>query len=173
MMRVSPARLPRLMPDRTKHSIENVIGHPASLRDPLGLVERPVDPEIDAALPVLFFRLGKSGETARHGRTDVTVIAFGDAIEFIRNKSEPDPIGPIKTPQRLEDRAAKTGVPGRIRWERRRKIRTHQITRRRAERTERWIAGRGGVAVAGPERSCSLIGFANAGDGPPKIPVEF
>src|SRR5437763_9973366 len=161
------------MPDRTKRSIENVIGHPTSLRDPLALVERPVDPEIDAALPVLFFRLGKGGETAGHGRTHVTVIAFCYAIEFIRNKSEADPVGPIKTPQRLEDRAAKTGVSGRIRWERRRKIRTHQIARRRAERMKGWVPGRGGVAVTGAEWSCSRIGFANAGDGPPKIPVEF
>lgn len=45
-----------LMP-RLHGMLEHVVGHAAALRDALGLIENPVDTEIDAALPILFLRL--------------------------------------------------------------------------------------------------------------------
>jgi hypothetical protein len=45
-----------LMP-RLHGVLEHVVGHAAALCDALGLVENPVDAQIDAALPVLFLRL--------------------------------------------------------------------------------------------------------------------
>ena len=46
-----------LLPSMTweQEMCEYIVGHAPALRDALGLVEGPVDTEIDAALPVLFF----------------------------------------------------------------------------------------------------------------------
>ncbi len=43
--------------DRGEGAVEDPVRHPPPLRNPLALVERPVDPEVDAALTVLLFRL--------------------------------------------------------------------------------------------------------------------
>ena len=49
---------------------EHLIRHLAALIDALGLVERPVDPQVDPALPVLLLGLGERGEAAgMSGRT--------------------------------------------------------------------------------------------------------
>ena len=59
--RRAPASAQR--PERVR---EHVVGHAPALRDALGLVERPVDAEVDAALAVLLLGLRERREAARH-----------------------------------------------------------------------------------------------------------
>src|SRR2546430_10718028 len=110
--------------DRREGVVEDVVGYVAALGDRLGLVERPVDAEINPALAVFFFRLREIGEAARHVGTHVAGVVFGHAVEFVGDKSERDVVGPEKSSQRLEKCATKAAVPGRIRRKRRCESRT-------------------------------------------------
>src|SRR4051812_5647754 len=50
----SSSRMPRLPPYAgPEGAVEDIVGHTATLRDPLGLVEGPVDAQVDPTLAVL------------------------------------------------------------------------------------------------------------------------
>src|ERR1700730_12858718 len=112
--------------------VEDVVGHVAALGDGLGLVEVPVDAEINSALAVFFFGLGESGEAAGHERTDVAGVVFGHAVEFVGDKGERDVVRAEKSAHCLEDRAAKSAMSGRIGRKRRSEIRAGEIAGGRA-----------------------------------------
>ena len=88
--------------DRGKGVVEDVIGNATALGDALGLVERPVDTEINATLAVFFLSLGKGSEAARHIGTQVAVMVFGVAVKFIGDKREGDGIGAKETAHGLK-----------------------------------------------------------------------
>src|SRR5256886_16086633 len=115
--------------DRREGVVEDVVGYVAALGDRWGFVERPVDAEINPALAVFFFGRGEIGEAARHVGTHGAGVVFGHAVEFIGDEGERDVVGPEKSSQRLEQRAAKAAMPGRIRWKRRREKRTGESAR--------------------------------------------
>jgi hypothetical protein len=93
--------------------VKDVIGDAPALGDALGLVEAPVDAEVDAALAVFLLSLRERVEGAQDERAHRAVVGAGDAVVFIRDEGETDTIGAVKTPQRLEERAAKARV---ARW---------------------------------------------------------
>src|SRR5947209_15796173 len=94
--------------------IEDVIGDVAALGDSCGLIERPVDAEINPALAVFFFGLGEVRKTARHVGTRIAGVVFGHSVKFVGNKSERDVVGAEKSAQRLEQCASETAVAGWI-----------------------------------------------------------
>src|SRR5919108_449859 len=73
---------------RYERVLEHIIRDAPALGDPLGLVERPVDPEVDAALAVFLLGLGEGREVAREERTDVAVVVQGHAVELVRHERE-------------------------------------------------------------------------------------
>src|SRR5205807_2702146 len=93
--------------------------------------------------------------------------------EFVGDKGERDVVGPEKSPHRLEKRAAKTAMPGRITWKRRSEIRTGEITRGRAHWSEVCIAHRVRIAVAESGRSGAHIRFADSANRSPEIIIEL
>src|SRR2546422_9945114 len=99
--------------------LEHVIRHATALGDRLGLVERPVDAEIDATLTVLLLGLGERREAARNERAHGSLVVLSHAVEFVGYKGERDVVGPGKIAQRLEEGASEAGVPGRVGRERR------------------------------------------------------
>src|ERR1043166_1842664 len=113
--------------------VEDVVTHGAALGDSRGLVELPVDAEINPALTIFFFGLRKRGEGARHQRAGVAGTVLGHAIEFIRDNRERDVVGSEKSSHRLEDCTAKTAVPGRIGGKWRGEIRTGEVGGRRSK----------------------------------------
>src|SRR5688572_480911 len=151
----------------------DVVRYLLALRDPVALVERPMNAEVDAALPVLFLGLGQALEAARAQWAHVAVVVAGRAVELVRDERERDVIGAVEPPQDLEQRTAEACVPGRIRRERRREVRPADVAARRAERPEVGVAERIGIAVAGPGRSGARIRFAEAADRPPQIVEEL
>src|SRR6267378_3274857 len=73
---------------RSQDVLEYVVGHEAALRDSLGLVEQPVDAEIDAALTVFLLRLREGGEAAFHDRPYVAGVITRHAVEFVRDEGK-------------------------------------------------------------------------------------
>src|SRR6185503_9890993 len=73
---------------------EHVVGHAPALPDALGLVERPVDAEVDAALAVLLLGLGQGREAARQERPHLAVVAHRLAVELVGREREGDVVGP-------------------------------------------------------------------------------
>src|SRR4051812_10415936 len=69
---------------------EYVVGHLAALGDPLGLVEGPVDPQVDPALAVLLLGLGERREAAGDEGAHGPVAPPGEAIELVRDEGEGD-----------------------------------------------------------------------------------
>jgi len=145
----------------------------STLTDAGGLIEVPVDAEIDAALPIFIFGLRQTRKTARHVGSNIAVVVFSYAIEFIGNESEADVIRSVKTAKRFKYGAAESRVAGRISGEGRRKIWDIQITGRRAERSEARVADCSGIAITGTGRSSAVIGFADRSNGSPKIVMVF
>ena len=163
-MRGTPSMSPRasfdrllLAANRPKSVIEDVIGYMSTLTDAGGLIEVPVDAEIDAALPIFIFGLRQTRKTAWHVGSNIAVVVFSYAIEFIGNESEADVIRSVKTAKRFKYGAAESRVAGRISGEGRSKIRAIQITGRRAQRGKRRIANCGRIAVARASRSGARI----------------
>src|SRR5882762_3851388 len=113
---------------------EDVVGHALALRDPLRLVEGPVDPEIDAALAVLFLGVRQRREAARHERADVALVVDRLAVELIRDEREGDAVGLVEVAQDLEEGAAEAGVAGGVRGEGWREVRSGEVAGRRAQR---------------------------------------
>ena len=120
--------------------IVNIIRHAPALRDPFGFVEGPVNPEINPALAVLFFRLRESRETSRHIRAHMAGVIFCDSVELVGDEGKTEAIGSVEAAENLEDSAAKSGVTGRIRRERRSKVWALQVAGWRAERLEGYVA---------------------------------
>ena len=123
--------------------VENVIADTPAQGYAFGLVEFPVDAEIDAALAVLFLGLGERGETAWKQGTDIASVVPSDSVEFVRNESKGDGVSAIEPAQGLEEGAAETGVARWIGWEWRSKVRSCEIAGRRPERRIGWISGGG------------------------------
>ena len=73
---------------RREGVIEDTVRYITALGDALGLVERPVNAEIDSALAVFLFGLRERREIARHVRPHLAMVVFGDSVEFVRHKSE-------------------------------------------------------------------------------------
>ncbi len=114
--------------------VKDVIGDASALCDTLSFVERPVNAEIDSALAVFFFRLGKRQEVTRHVRPDIAIVVFGNAIEFIRDECESDGVGPEESAEGLEERATEASVTGGIGGKWRGKVWCVQIAGWRAQR---------------------------------------
>src|ERR1043165_9672944 len=95
---------------RRERVVEHVIAHAPAQSDTLGLVELPVDAEIDSALAVLFFSRGKRREATGDEGAHVSVVAPGNAVKFVRNKREGDIVSPVEPAQGLEQSAPEAGV---------------------------------------------------------------
>ena len=162
-----------MVADGKKGVVEDVIGDVAALGDGRGLVELPVDAEVNPALAIFFFSLRESGEAARHERTHVAGVVFGNAVEFVGDKGERDVIRGEKSAHRLEDGAAKTAVTRWITWKRWSEVRTSEIASGRADWRECRVARRVRVAIAEHSWAGSGIGFANASDRSPEIVKVF
>ena len=176
-MRGTPGMSPRasfdrllLAANRPKSVIEDVIGYMSTLTDSGGLVEVPMDPEINSALTIFFFGLRQTRKTARHVGTNVAVGIFGYAIEFVGNERESDLICSVKTAKSFENCTAKPAVARRIRREGRSKVWSIQVTGRRAERSKGRVANCGRIAITGTGGSSAAIGFADRSNGSPKMP---
>ena len=68
---------------RSERVLEHVIRYAPALCDPLGLVERPVDTEVDAALAVLILGLGEGRKPTRDEWTYVAVVVECHAVELV------------------------------------------------------------------------------------------
>src|SRR5882724_13621271 len=88
--------------NRTKGVVEDVVCYSPALGDTCGLVEVPVDAEINPALTIFLFGVRQGRKAARHVGTDISVVIFGHAVELIGNESKADIIRSIKTAQRLK-----------------------------------------------------------------------
>ncbi len=95
---------------RKKRVRKNVIRHATPQGNSLGLVERPVNPEINPALAVFLFRLRKRGEAARYEWAHIAAIVARHSVEFIGDKREGDLIRLVKIAQGLEERASEPTV---------------------------------------------------------------
>src|SRR5260370_16156073 len=117
---------------RPESVIEYVIAYPATLGDAFGLIEGPMNAEINPALAILFFSLRQIRKTARSIRTDVSVIIASLPIEFVGNEGERDVIGAVETAHDLEECPSKSGMTRRVCGERRRKVPASEVAGRRA-----------------------------------------
>ncbi len=138
----------QLSTSRQENAVHDVVGHLPPLEDALGLVEAPVDAQINAALAVLILGLGKGLKTARHVRSDVALIVLGNTVELIGDEGEGDVVGAIEAPQRLEHGPAETGMARGIRRKGRGEVRPVQVAGRGAQRGESRVALGRRVAVA-------------------------
>lgn len=91
--------------------VEHPVRYPAPLRDPLRLVEGPVDAQVDPALPVLLFRLREGREGPRHHRPRDPLAVERLSVELVGNEREGNVVTAIETPQDLEEGAAEPGMP--------------------------------------------------------------
>src|SRR5436190_1441848 len=73
----SPRSLTTVAVQRSEGMIEDVVSHLPAQDDAFGLIESPMNAEIDAALAVLFLSLRERREAAREQRTYVSVVAVG------------------------------------------------------------------------------------------------
>lgn len=71
------------MAHASERVFKDIIRHLPALRYSLGLVESPVNAEVDSALTVLFFSLRKPIESARQEGPDLTIITYRHPVEFI------------------------------------------------------------------------------------------
>ena len=82
-----------------------------ALVDAGGLIECPMDPQINAALSVLFRRRAKTRERARRQQRPNIAGAVGrDAVEFVGRNRERHVVGAVKPRQRRKQCAAEGGV---------------------------------------------------------------
>src|SRR5437879_6065140 len=95
-------QLPSQRTQGHEHVVEDIVADAPAQRDAFRFVEPPVDAQIDSALAVLIFSLGKRRETAREQRAKVSAAVAGDSIKLIRHEGEGDIIPPIKSAQCLE-----------------------------------------------------------------------
>src|SRR5205823_11377477 len=93
--------------------IEHVISHEAARRDRFCLVERPVDTEINSALPVFFLSLREVGKSTRPIWAHVSTIVTRDAVEFVRDKRKRDIVRAVEPAQGLKKSTAKSAM---TRW---------------------------------------------------------
>src|SRR5215813_8469226 len=87
--------------------LEDVIRHAPALVNPLGLVKRPVDAQLDTALPVLFLSLGERREAAGQQRAYVPAVVLRLPVELVRHESEGNVVGPVEVAQHLKQRPPK------------------------------------------------------------------
>src|SRR4029450_1119376 len=79
----------------------------------------------------------------------------------------------IERPQDLEERTTEGGVPGRIRRERGREVRSGEVARRRPQRPGTRAPYRRVLAIALSGRPRAFVGLPNAADRPPELIVEL
>src|SRR2546428_12919742 len=117
--RVQPCSGGRLSALTHEGLSEHVVGHAPALGDGLRLVEHPMDPEVDAALAVLFLGFGERREATRHERAPVALVVERLAVELVRHEGEGNAVGPVEVAQDLEERAAEPRVTRGVCRERR------------------------------------------------------
>ena len=122
--------------------VEDIVADPIALGDALVLVEEPVDAEINAALAILFFRLGEGLEKARTIRSHSPVAVFRNAVPLIRDEGERMLVGAIKASQNFKERPAEGGMTRRIGGERRCKVGPTEVAGLAAQRAK--MSGRRG-----------------------------
>ena len=157
--------LPLPRSGRKEGVAEHVVGDAPALGDALGLVERPVDAEVDAALAVLLLGLRERAEAAREQRPHVALVVERHAVELVGHEGERDVVGAVEVAQRLEQRAAEAGVARGIGREGRREVRAGRGC---------WPARRAAMKVGSPMvsglpspsagRAGARVGLADAGD---------
>src|SRR5262249_54285503 len=108
---------------RCERICKHIVCHSLALGYPFGLIERPVDAEVDSALAVFFFGLRERGKVAYEKWTTIPFVVSRQAIELVRDEGEGNIVGLIEPAQYLEQRATKAGMPGRVCWKWRREIR--------------------------------------------------
>ena len=81
---------------RHERVLEHVIRHAPALGDPLGLVKRPVDPKVDAALAILFLSFGERREAAWDERAHVSAVVPRHTVELVRHESESNVVGAVE-----------------------------------------------------------------------------
>src|SRR3954452_14399107 len=143
----------------------------ASEGNSFGLIERPMDAEVNAALPVFFFSLGKCREASGTERADIALAVDRDTIELIRREGERQPVGAVEAPQRLEQRSAKRGVPRWVGWERRCEVGAGQVARRSSQRHEVHVSRRVRIPISQASRTSAGIRLADGNYRTPEIPV--
>src|SRR2546421_444430 len=112
--------------------IEHVISHEAARRDRFCLVERPVDTEINSALPVFFFSLRQVGKSTRPIWAHISTIVTRHPVKFIRHERKSDVIGAVEPAQGLKKSTAKSAMTRWIRRKGRGEVWASQIAGRRA-----------------------------------------
>jgi len=122
------------------------------VRDTFGLVEGPVDAEINPALTILLLGLGERREAAREARAHASLVVPRHPVKLIRHEAEGDAVGAVEAAQDLEDRASERGVPGGVGRERRREVHAAAIAGLRAERRPARITRRPDGGDRAPER---------------------
>src|SRR5207248_11603141 len=137
--------------------VEDVVCYSPALGNTCSLVEVPVDAEINPALTIFLFGLRQGRKAARHIGTNITLVIFGCAVEFVGNKSKADTIGPIEATDCFENCAAESGVARRISREGWSKVWPDQIARGGAQRHEGGIASCGIIAITRTGRRGSGI----------------
>src|SRR6185295_17992001 len=100
----------RVLTTRQKGVAHHVARDPAALRNPLSLVERPMNAEIDSALAILLLRLRERGEMPRLQRPHITIRSARHAVELVRDKRERDVIAAVEPAEHLEQGTAEPGV---------------------------------------------------------------
>src|SRR5262245_63572259 len=95
-------------------------------------------------------------EGARH-----TLIVPCHPVEFVGNKDEGDPIGPVKSAQYLEEGAPQLRVAASIQREGWSEIRSVGVAGRRAERNEVRISDCVGIVV--------VLALSDGGNWPPEL----
>src|SRR4029453_13783187 len=102
--------LPSPRGKRNKGVLEDLVRYLPTQRDPFGLVEGPMDAEIDSALAIFFFSLGEGCEAARQKRPHVAIVAACYPIEFVGDEREGDVISSVEVAQDLEYGATEPGM---------------------------------------------------------------
>jgi hypothetical protein len=94
------------MPRREK-MLYHIVGN---VRFP-GLIERPMDAEIDPALAIFYISFGKRSESGRQERPDIAGAVLGHPVEFTGQEGEGNTVGTVKFARHLKECAAEAGVP--------------------------------------------------------------
>src|SRR5262245_6994919 len=94
--------------------LEDVIRHASTLGNTFGLIKRPMDTEVDAALAVFLLGLRQRFEATREKRAHVPIVVFRYAVELVGDEGEGDVVRAIESSQDLEERSAEAGMSGRV-----------------------------------------------------------
>ena len=68
--------------------VEDVVCYFPALGNAGGLIEVPMDAEIDTALTIFFFRLRQGRKTPRHVWTNIAIVILGHAVAVYRLRDQ-------------------------------------------------------------------------------------